>query len=69
MTNRFFDALEGNKNDFVFVHKSIPVIFDGVYVDVSETLTNGIERYSSVRLTRRDARALAAKLIELTNDE
>lgn len=66
MAEKFYDVLENNQHDYVYVHASIPQVFEGVYLDVCETMTDGSEKYASVRLSRPDARALATKLMELT---
>ena len=66
MANKFYDVMENDKDDFVFVHPSIPQVFEGIYLDVSQILTDGTERYASVRLSLPDTRALAKRLMELS---
>lgn len=66
--DHFYDVLERDKYDFVFVHKSLPAVFDGVYVDVSNEDGEGSTVYTTVRLSREDARRLATKILELLDD-
>jgi hypothetical protein len=63
MTDQWFDVID--KHDFVLVSEGTPNVFEGVYVMCVVVLEDGTEKHSDVRLSRPDARALAARLLEL----
>ena len=63
---QYFDVID--RHDFVYVHKAIPQIFEGIYVDVCEVYEDGGQKYSSVRLSRPDARALAHRILRYLDE-